>query len=350
LHIKSITMQRKHIFLILLLLPFATSVRAQQKFIGEQNLRFKDTTRNRPLTTEVWYPTTDNSRQPAAKKGYPFVTDPTIWSAKLPEKKLPLIMISHGTGGGRMTLEWLADTLVKQGFIVAAVDHWGNTYDNKIAIDFVTPWHRAQDISFVITQLLNHPEFGKVIDQDRIGAAGFSIGGFTVIALAGGKLDIKALDDFSKTPEGVQETTIPEFPNLMSSVKEEDILASFAKSPPLKDNRIKAFFAICPAIGQGFTKASQLKDVKSPIYIVGAQSDSITPVKTNAAHYHSLIPQSKYFMVKGKVGHYVFLNEATPIVKQSGEVLFNDDPSVDRHAVHQAVGGMAAKFFTEILK
>jgi hypothetical protein len=55
-------------------------------------------------------------------------------------------------------------------------------------------------------------------------------------------------------------------------------------------------------------------------------------------------------MVKGKVGHYVFLNEATSVVKQSGGVLFNDDPSVNRRMVHQMVGGMAAKFFTEVLK
>ena len=343
-------MQFKYILSLILLLPFAAIGQVQQTFIGEQNLRFKDTARNRPLVTEVWYPTTDKSRQPSLKKNYPFITEPTIWSAQLPAEKHPLIMISHGTGGGRMTLEWLADTLVKQGFIVAAVDHWGNTYDNKIAMNFVTPWHRAQDMSYVLTQLLNHPEFGKVIDKEHIGAAGFSIGGYTVIALAGGKLNIDALDDFSKTPQGIKETTVPEFPNLMASVKIEDIKASFAKSPPLKDDRFKAFFAICPGIGQGFTQASQLKDVKKPIYIVGTEGDVMTPAKTNATHYHNLMPKSQYYLVKGKAGHYVFLNEATPVVKQSGDMLFNDAPGVDRRAVHELVGGMAAAFFKNNLK
>jgi predicted dienelactone hydrolase len=343
-------MQIRYVLSLILLLPLAAIGQTPQIFIGEQTLRFKDTARNRPLTTEVWYPTTDNSRQPTPKKNYPFITDPTIWSAQLPAQKHPLVMISHGTGGGGMTMEWLADALVKQGFIVAAVNHWGNTYDNKIAINFVTPWHRAQDISYVLTQLLNHPELSKVIDQEHIGAAGFSIGGYTVIALAGGKLNIDALDDFSKTPQGIAETTIPEFPNLMNSVKEEDIKASFAQSPPLKDDRIKAFFAICPAIGQGFTKASQLKDVKKPIYIVGTEGDIITPVKTNAAHYHNLIPKSQYYMVKGNAGHYVFLNEATTVVKQSGDMIFNDAVGVDRHAVHELIGGMAAAFFNANLK
>ena len=107
---------------------------------------------------------------------------------------------------------------------------------------------------------------------------------------------------------------------------------------------------MCPAIGQGFINKSQVKDVKSPLYLVGAQSDSIAPVKTNAIHYHQLIPKSKLYIVPGKAGHYIFLNEATPIVKKNAAVLFNDDPSVDRHAVHKQVGEMAAEFFKNSLK
>jgi predicted dienelactone hydrolase len=251
-------------------------------------------------------------------------------------------MISHGTGGGRVTLEWLADALVAKGFIVAAVDHFGNTYDNKIAIDFVTPWERALDISFAITQLLNDKDFGPVIDPNRIGAAGFSIGGFTVIALAGGKIDLDAFEKFSHTPEGIKETTVPEFPNLMSVVNVDEIKALYKKSPDLLDKRIKAFFAICPAMGQGFVSEDQVSRINKPLYIVSAQSDSIAPVKTNAAH-------SKFYVVPGKAGHYVFLNEGVGEFKKNGGMIMNDDPSVDRHAVHKQVGDLAAGFFMDNL-
>jgi predicted dienelactone hydrolase len=339
-------MKPKHILFILFLLPVTAFA---QTAIGEQTFRYNDTLRKRPLTTEVWYPTTD-SKAPAFKENFPFIVEPSVRNAALPKQKHPLIMISHGTGGGRLTLEWLADILVKQGFIVAAVDHWGNTYDNKIAIDFVTPWQRAQDISFVLTQLLNDAQLTKVIDKQRIGAAGFSIGGYTVIALAGAKLDLKSMNAFTQTPEGIKEITIPEFPNLTDALDEKEIEESFKNSPPLKDKRIKAVFTICPAIGQGFTKQSQFKDVDIPMFIVGAQSDSIAPVATNAAHYHRLMPKSKLFIVPGKTGHYVFLNEAIPEVKKTGSAIFNDDPSVDRLAVHKLVGAMAAKFFKESLK
>ena len=327
------------------LLPYLVSA----QHIGERTLHFNDTTRKRPLTTEVWYPTADQPKE--TKDFQPFLREETARNSGIASKKYPLIMISHGTGGGRLTLEWLADVLVHKGFIVAAVDHWGNTFDNKIAIDFVTPWERPQDISFVLTGLLNDPTFGPVIDRDKIGAAGFSIGGYTVIALAGGRLDYEALKNYTNTAGGKKEVDIPEFPGLLEVLKSGKVDESYAQSPkPLKDPRIKAFFAICPAIGQGFVKESQFNEVNNPLYIVGAESDSIAPYRTNAAQYHRLMPKSQYLLVKGKVGHYVFLNEAAEPVKNNAPIYFTDDPSVDRHAIHQQIAGLAAKFFAQNLK
>lgn len=331
-------MKRSIFIIITFLLPFFAS--AQN--IGERTIRFNDTTRKRPLVTEVWYPTADTVKP--GKDFKPFLNEATVKDGAIGNGKYPLILISHGTGGGRLTLEWLADNLVRHGFIVAAVDHWGNTYDNKIAIDFVTPWERARDISFVLSGLLSNKAFGTHIDTGKIGAAGFSIGGYTVIALAGAQLDIKAL-------EQTKEVDLPEFPNLFSTINMADVRKSYDQSPAsLKDQRIKAFFAICPAIGQGFVKTSQFKDINKPVYIVGAENDSIAPYKTNAAHYHKLIPGSKFLLIKGKAGHYVFLSEAAEPVKKQAPVYFTDDPSVDRHAIHQQVGDLASEFFKSELK
>lgn len=108
-------------------------------------------------------------------------------------------MLSHGTGGGRLTMERLAQGLAKSGFIVAAVDHWGNTFDNKIAIEFVKPWERPLDISFALTSLLRDHTMKDLIDQKRIGSIGFSFGGYAVIALAGGEVDLSMLRNYYKT-------------------------------------------------------------------------------------------------------------------------------------------------------
>jgi len=338
------------IIAVIFLLPLLVSAQTTPVTIGEATLHFNDTTRKRPLVTEMWYPTRDSIKK--NNTGFsPFVRMETVKDGKIADKKYPLIIISHGTGGGRLTLEWLADILVQNGFMVAAVDHWGNTYDNKIAIDFVTPWERPQDISFVLTGLLKDPKFGPEIDQDRVGAAGFSIGGYTVIGLAGGMLNYETLKKYTFTPKGQQEINIPEFPGLMNIIKNGEADESFNKSPQhLKDKRIKAFFAICPAIGQGFVDKSQFNEINKPVYIVEVESDSVTPYKTNAEHYHDLIPASKYLLIKGKANHYVFLNEANESMKKQAPFIFVDDPSVDRHAIHQQVGELAASFFKEKLK
>jgi len=334
--------------LVFLIVVIPASLMAQVR-IGERTFHFNDSLRKRPLTTEVWYPTSD-TRKPDSIPGYPFKHVPTIRNASIQRGEHPLIMISHGTGGGRMTLEWLADALVAKGFIVAAVDHWGNTYNNKIAIDFVTPWQRPQDISFVLTQLLKNKELSPVIDSTRIGAAGFSIGGYTVIALAGGQLSFDLLDHFEHTAQGKKETTLPEFPNLDKVIDTAHLEALFKASPDLKDRRIRAFFAMCPAIGQGFVSGLQVSRITAPFYIVGAQSDSIAPVKTNAARYHQLIKTSSLFIVPGKTGHYVFLNEPAASLSSTENPFMFDDATVDRHKVHDQVGKMAVNFFTSSLR
>ncbi|HEY9195539.1 MAG TPA: hypothetical protein VIM77_04715, partial [Mucilaginibacter sp.] len=200
-----------------------------QTNIGQRTFKFKDETRNRPVITEVWYPTTDT---PKAKDKFssPFLRATTVRDGKLPAGKLPVIMLSHGTGGGRLTLEWLAASLAQNGFIVAAVDHWGNTFDNKIRMEFLKPWERPQDISFALTSLLNDQDFKQVIDPEKIGAAGFSFGGFTVIALAGAEFDFEVLRNYYKTT-GQKEMDIPEYPGLIKYLDDSTLLAAAKHYP-----------------------------------------------------------------------------------------------------------------------
>jgi len=317
--------------------------------LGERTFNFKDESRNnRPVVTEIWYPTTDMLK-PVDKHFSPFLRQPTVHNGKLPVSKLPLILLSHGTGGGRLTLEWLAQALANSGCIVAAVDHYGNTYDHKIPLEFVKPWERPLDISFALTSLLNDPEIGQLIDQQKIGATGFSFGGYTMIALAGAKLDFEQARNYYKTI-GRKELDIPEFPGLVKLLDDSSLIADSKHVPPLKDNRIKAFFSISPALGFGFIHKEQVADIKGALYIVGSQSDSIAPVLTNARHYHQLISKSKYTELPGKVGHYVMLGEAIDAVKKEAPIYFTDDLSVNRHAIHLQVDSLAVAFFRKELK
>jgi predicted dienelactone hydrolase len=335
----------------LLLLLIKASTAAQPittPRIGQRTLTFTDSSRQRPLVTEIWYPTQDTLKK-SDQAFSPFIRQFTVRNGRLPTKPLPLIICSHGTGGGRLTMEWLAQGLAQKGFMVVAVDHWGNTHDHKIPLEFLKPWERPLDIRYVLTALLAHQTIKPAIDSTRMGALGFSFGGYTVLALAGAKLDYNSLLNYYRTI-GRHKLDVPELPGVSKYLDDPALTEGVKRIPALQDNRLKAFFSISPSLGAGLSRKEQGSAIKAPVFIVGSQSDSLAPVKANARHYHQLLAKSAYYEFGGKTGHYVMLNEAIAEVKKSEPTYFLDDPSVNRHQIHAKVIELATQFFTAYLK
>lgn len=331
----------------LLTYSFASAQVKSSSTIGQRTLQLTDQVRQRPLLTELWYPT-DDTLQKSDQAFSPFIRQYTVRNGRLPAKFLPLILLSHGTGGGRLTMEWLAQGLARNGYVVAAVDHWGNTYDNKIPLEFLKPWERPLDISFVLTTLLADKTIAPAIDPKRVGALGFSFGGYTVLALAGATIDYPTLLAYYRANR--QELDVPELPGVSKYLDDPALVEGVKRVPTLKDSRINAFFSISPSLGQGFTSRAQVATVQKPVSIVGSENDRMAPVKANARKYHDLIAGSEYYEFPGKTGHYVMLNEAIDEVKKSDPTYFTDDPSVNRHQVHANVIDMATQFFTSKLR
>jgi len=317
--------------------------------VGQTTLLLVDSSRDRPVKTEIWYPTQDTTK-PSVSSEYPFELPPTSKDVKIVDGKHPLIVLSHGTGGNRMSLMWLACELVGKGYIVAAVDHFGNTYDNSIPEHFVKIWDRPKDISFLLDELFAHAAWNSKIDPAKIGMVGFSLGGYTTIALAGGQIDYKQLHTFSKTAEGQIEFTLLELGNVADLLTPAILSQGERENKNLKDERIGAFVALAPALGQGFQSKTQLEALNSPILIIAAQRDERTPIQTNAKHYRLLIEQSKYLELEGEVGHYIFMNVAKAELRNNAPIIFKDKKSVKRAEVHQQVAHATLDFFERNLK
>jgi predicted dienelactone hydrolase len=315
-------MFNKTLQIILLFVLSICSVNAQFK-ISQQTKSYYDGNRNRELKTEIWIPEESSSE--------PF----------------RLIIFSHGTGGNRLACQWFCEGLAKKGFMIAAVDHYGNTYTNPIPKEFVTVWQRPLDISFILSKLLSEKEFAGRIDEGKIYAAGFSLGGYTSIALAGAEFDLDNFIRFIHTPQGFKEANIPEMPGLIDLFEKDSIKLSFKTAPCLKDNRIKAVFVMAPALGQGYSSKDQMKEVNIPIFVAGVQSDSIAPIITNALHYKKLLPKAEWYLIKGNAGHYIFLNEGNEEMKQSIPAFFKDPDDVDRNKIHLLMINKAASFFSD---
>lgn len=318
--------------------------------IGQTTVTFVDESRSRKLVTELWFPTDDKLSSPSPEGRDVFKSYPAIRDAKPVEKKLPLILLSHGTGGGRLTMAWLATALARDGYLVAAVHHWGNTFDNPIPEYFMKFWERPQDLSFVLTSLLRDANWSGVIDERRVAAVGFSLGGYTVISLAGGKMDYDLLKSFTETQEGKKEADIPEMPGLLEKFKESDFSEDYNKvKDKLYDARIKCVVALSPAIGQGFDREG-LSQIKIPVFIIGAEKDVMTPPRTNASHYAQNISNASLEIFKGPVGHYVFLNECTDLGREVASTICTDDPTVNREAIHDKVIQFVKSFLNSKLK
>lgn len=323
----------------------------QYSNIGEQTINYMDSTRNRPVTVEIWYPTDEIDSTFERKTDLPFILSPTIRDAKIMNKSFPLVVLSHGTGGNRFGLAWLAIELAQQGYMVAAPNHWGNTFDNKIPEKFVQYWERPLDISFLITSLLNDTSFNTFIDEDKIGMAGFSFGGYTTLALAGADIHCELVKNSATTKQGKKDFTIPELGDLRPLINKIDcqnIPATF------KDNRIKVFVAMAPALGLGYdttqTIDTQTIYTQTPILIVGAENDQVAPLTTNALRYVSLLPNAKFIKLEGKVGHYVFLNEGTKELQKEAKKYYRDDKTVSRNSIHENLKNAILPFFDSNLK
>jgi predicted dienelactone hydrolase len=257
----------------------------------------------RPVEIVLWYP---------SQEGNPICQE-TVWKEPhvvvegiIQEGKHPLIVFSHGWEGEKREQMWLAKKLVEQGYIVAAVDHFGNTWKNPSPN---YPWEqRPADISSAVDYLMENPSLQSYIDPERIGFVGFSMGGLTGIWLAGGEIEVKSF----------------------------------------KDPRFKAYFLMAPR-GAEFD-AESLKRVTAPIFIVSGKEDKILPLEKQGNFLSKHLKNHTFIILEGHEGHFVFMNTPTPLGKRElPPAIVEDHPSVNRDQVHEHVAEMAIRFFQKEL-
>ncbi|MFL0801015.1 MAG: alpha/beta hydrolase [Agarilytica sp.] len=326
--------------------------------LSDKDRRAWDGKSKRPITTHIFYPTTENREEPlliGPPRNPIFKAGNVVWSGvpSIKERR-PLVVMSHGTGGSALTLLWLAEAFVKQGYIVVGVNHHGNTAveKKKYAQGYTLWWERAQDLAVVVEKILGSTAWSQKIDQSKIGVLGFSLGGYTTIAALGGRTDTQRFDAFCKSKKR-DFTCDPqkEFPDMYTVFDEikdtAQVKLSLAKQK--KDYSVdvfKAGYVIAPAVIQVFTPES-LKAIKRPVSITVGANDVIAPPSTNAKWLHKKIPGSHYKQIE-KVGHYTFLPECGSGGKKILPDLCRDHKDVKRKDIHMQVAREAVDFFEKV--
>ncbi len=328
--------------------------------VGLKQLNYVDSERSnwqgngpRPLSGLLWYPAKKGSKVEDLDIAIFKVGKFAIKAAMSEDvAKMPLIVISHGTGGSAATMSWLASTLSSEAYLVAAVNHHGNTAveEEKRAEGFLAWWERPRDISVLIDRLLQDPEIGPRIDTHRIGVAGFSLGGYTAIALGGAKLNFRNWVNMCKSEEGKTQCQLPP----EATFSRQDALNLLEKPGPFqtilaksddsyRDPRISAVFLTAPVLAS-YMQPESLSSIRVPVRIVVGDADDQAPLERNTRVFAQQIPNANY-QVLSKVGHYSFLPVCSMTGKIAAKLYCNDHADVDRANIHALVGQQALDFF-----
>ena len=325
--------------------------------IGFQRGRFADESRPhwsgegaRPMVWTAWYPAKADGLTPRPQRVKFFQEALRFDRAPIVGDGLPLVVLSHGTGGAAEGLSWLAEPLAAQGYIVIGIDHHGNTASEPyLAEGFLAWWERARDITLLLDHHLSLGPFAQHIDSDRIYGAGFSMGGYTLLANLGGRSEVARYRQWALGSRF--ELGPKEFPVLHLRFEEvfaqsAALQASWARqAEDYRDPRIKAVLALAPApMVRAFTPES-IASITAPVTLVVGGADYEAPAALCADWIAPQLCNARLEHIDPKAAHYVFMPQCTPLGAERVPHLCQDAEGLDRAELHQRAVSLALETF-----
>lgn len=196
--------------------------------------------------------------------------------------KHKLVLFSHGSGSSVTIWTDLIETLVENGFTVAALEHPGNNRrDNSYADTIENLSERPRHITLALNELQTYL---KNFSSYKVAVIGHSIGAYTALAAAGG------------------------LPHTRHQI-EHDPSTKITRSeaiPTSRDSRIDSLVLLNPAAGW-FASVGSLENMDCPVLILTGDKDDVTP------HQHAEIIMRELgsdaeLAVVPNAGHFSFMN------------------------------------------
>ncbi|NJL10798.1 MAG: alpha/beta fold hydrolase [Calothrix sp. SM1_7_51] len=226
------------------------------KTVQQQKIVLQDKARNRIIPVELYFSEGDNQQ--------------------------PLVVISHGFGASRKSLEYLARHIASHGINVAAIEHpgsnaktvtraanQGNLADIMPPSEFI---ERPKDISFLLNELakLNTQPgiYQDKFNTEKVTVIGHSLGGYTALALAGGEVNLNELRQFCNSSLSLSEAPGDWLQCAATPLKQNKL--------QLQDSRVKSAVALNPLVGRLFGK-NGLNRITVPALILSSTEDALTP-------------------------------------------------------------------------
>jgi predicted dienelactone hydrolase len=320
----------KNINLFLLVLPIMMVASSGNAAPPAGKVGFEQ--RKLPDGTElgIWYPASGVTKQHRLE----LYEQSVISGAPLQGKRRALIVMSHGSGGSYAGHLDTASELARAGFVVAALTHPGDNWrDRSLTTDVM---RRPKALNALVGYMLHEWPSHKQIDAKRIGAFGFSAGGFTVLVAAGGQPDLSRLSSHCAAH--------PEFYDCKLGRTSDQVIPSTWAGQ--KNSRIKAIVVAAPALGFTFGKA-ELAGVKIPVQLWRAGEDRILPAPFYADAVKAALSTNTEFHDVPHADHFDFLAPCND-PKIAPQICTSSD-GFDRKAFHVRFNQDVVRFFRKHL-
>lgn len=275
--------------------------------VGCRALQVADTVQGARVPTWVLYPS--RAAEQSAQFG-PYELAVAV-GAPVEGERLPVVAISHGKGSSPWTFRGLAAHLARAGFVVALLEHPGNSRsDNSLDGTAANLINRPRHVRLVLDAVFADEALRAHL-AGSVSVIGHSIGGYTALALAGG------------------------YP---SSIPHESPDGQAHPIPVEHDPRVGALVLLTPAapwlMGEG-----ALARVDAPILLLAGQLDEhaspehyVDPLLLGLRHNRRVTSR----VVPG-AGHFSFQSPFPPAMSRPDFPPSQDPPGFDRVAFQPAL-------------
>lgn len=304
------------------------SVGFQQTVVPDRN--------GKSMPAGIWYP----SNIEAAPHPVGMFTQEVAPNSPIAGHSLPLIVISHGTGGSLSSHIDTANALARAGFVVIAITHIGDNYQDRSYVgnrqDLID---RPRQIKVALDWMLSSWTGRESLNARRVGIFGFSLGGFTSLVLVGGTPHLARMAQLcSSNPNA------PECAFIRNAHGNQ-----LDPNPPsalwIHDERIEAALIAAPAASYLFGPGD-LRDVSVPIQIWRAENDTQAPDGWNGAVVRDGLKVHPDAHLVERADHFVFLAPCSESLAAAAPQICQDPAGFDRAAFHRAFNKSVIDFFS----